>query len=131
LQADGAVPDVIQASKPELRIMSYELSDYEWTAIKPMQPNKPRGVRRENDRRVLSGGADDKLAANYLAFVKLASIRIWLRANECTPSIRSTGGDPQLNPGWAASKGRDAGHDHTGRDPDHVRTGAMNRAMMG
>jgi transposase len=27
----------------------------------------------------------DKLAANYLAFVKLASIRIWLRANESTP----------------------------------------------
>jgi transposase len=27
----------------------------------------------------------DKLAANYLAFVKLALIRIWLRANESTP----------------------------------------------
>src|SRR4051812_39801699 len=27
----------------------------------------------------------DKLAANYLAFVKLASIRVWLRANESTP----------------------------------------------
>ena len=27
----------------------------------------------------------EKLAANYLAFVKLASIRIWLRANESTP----------------------------------------------
>jgi transposase len=27
----------------------------------------------------------DKLAANYLAFVKLASIRIWLRAHESTP----------------------------------------------
>jgi transposase len=27
----------------------------------------------------------DKLAANYLAFVKLASIRNWLRANESTP----------------------------------------------
>jgi transposase len=27
----------------------------------------------------------DKLAANYLAFVKLASNRIWLRANEFTP----------------------------------------------
>src|SRR5216683_1640378 len=27
----------------------------------------------------------DKLAANYLAFVKLASIRIWLHANESTP----------------------------------------------
>jgi transposase len=26
----------------------------------------------------------DKLAANYLAFVKLAAIRIWLRANEST-----------------------------------------------
>lgn len=26
----------------------------------------------------------DKLAANYLAFVKLASIRIWLRTNEST-----------------------------------------------
>jgi transposase len=25
----------------------------------------------------------DKFAANYLAFIKLASIRIWLRANEC------------------------------------------------
>jgi transposase len=26
----------------------------------------------------------DKLAANYLAFIKLAAIRIWLRANEST-----------------------------------------------
>ena len=35
--------------------MRYELSDYEWTAIKPMLPDKPRGVRRVNDRRVLNG----------------------------------------------------------------------------
>ena len=35
--------------------MRYELSDYEWTAIKPMLPNKSRGVRRVNDRRVLNG----------------------------------------------------------------------------
>jgi transposase len=35
--------------------MRYELSDYEWTAIKPMLPNKPRGVRRVHDRRVLNG----------------------------------------------------------------------------
>ena len=27
----------------------------------------------------------DKLAANYLAFIRLASIRIWLRASESTP----------------------------------------------
>jgi hypothetical protein len=26
----------------------------------------------------------DKLAANYLAFVRLASIRLWLRVNEST-----------------------------------------------
>ena len=26
--------------------MRYELSDYVWTAIKPMLPNKPRGIRR-------------------------------------------------------------------------------------
>ena len=35
--------------------MRDELSDYEWTTIKPMLPNKPRGVRRLNDRRVLNG----------------------------------------------------------------------------
>ena len=27
----------------------------------------------------------DKLAANYLAFIKLAAVRIWLRAYESTP----------------------------------------------
>jgi len=127
--------------------MRYGLSDHEWTAIKAMLPNKPRGVLRVNDRRVLNGifwvlrsgapwrdlpnsfgpytacynrfvrwrragvwaklmstlaGAHDaavqmidtsmhcrrvatrydKLAANYLAFVQLASIRLWLRVNE-------------------------------------------------
>src|SRR2546423_8953439 len=35
--------------------MRYELADYEWAAIKPMLPNKPRGVPRVNDRRVLNG----------------------------------------------------------------------------
>ena len=95
--------------------MRYELADYEWTAIKPTLPNKPRGVPRVNDRRVLNGifwilrsGAPwrdlpdhfgpyttcynrfvrraatryDRLTANYLAFVQLASIRLWLRLNE-------------------------------------------------
>ena len=33
--------------------MRYELTDDEWAAIKPMLPNKPRGVPRVNDRRVL------------------------------------------------------------------------------
>ena len=35
--------------------MRYELADCEWAAIKPMLPNKPRGVPRVNDRRVLNG----------------------------------------------------------------------------
>ena len=34
--------------------MRYELSDLEWAAIKPMPPNKPRGIPRVNDRRVSS-----------------------------------------------------------------------------
>jgi transposase len=46
---------VIQAPKLESRIMRYELSDFEWTAIKPLLPNKPRGVPGVNDRRVLNG----------------------------------------------------------------------------
>ena len=35
--------------------MRYELADYEWSVIKPMLPNKPRGVPWVNDRRVLNG----------------------------------------------------------------------------
>ena len=46
---------MIQALKPEPRIIRYELNDFEWTAIKPMLLNKPRGIRRANDRRVLNG----------------------------------------------------------------------------
>jgi len=36
--------------------MLYELSDYEWTAIKPMLPNKLRGVRRVPTSCAASGG---------------------------------------------------------------------------
>jgi transposase len=35
--------------------MRYELSNYEWIAIQPMLPNRPRGARRVNDRRVHNG----------------------------------------------------------------------------
>src|SRR5262249_56988171 len=35
--------------------MRYELTDHEWTAIRPMLPNKSRGTPRVNDRRVLNG----------------------------------------------------------------------------
>jgi transposase len=52
--AFGRTP-VIQTPKLGARIMRYELADHEWAAIKPMLPNKPRGVPRVNDRRVLNG----------------------------------------------------------------------------
>ena len=33
----------------------YELTDFEWQVIEPLLPNKPRGVPRVDDRRVLNG----------------------------------------------------------------------------
>ena len=51
--------------------MRYELTDNEWSAIKPMLPNKPRGVPRVNYRRVLNG-----------IFWVLRSGAPWLRVNE-------------------------------------------------
>lgn len=42
----------------EDRIMSqrrYELTDFEWSVIAPLLPNKPRGVPRADDRKVLNG----------------------------------------------------------------------------
>lgn len=33
----------------------YELTDKEWAIIEPLLPNKPRGVPRVDDRRVLNG----------------------------------------------------------------------------
>ena len=33
----------------------YDLTDFEWSVIQPLLPNKPRGVPRVDDRRVLSG----------------------------------------------------------------------------
>lgn len=33
----------------------YELTDFEWSILSPLLPNKPRGVPRVDDRRVLNG----------------------------------------------------------------------------
>jgi transposase len=33
----------------------YDLTDFEWRVVQPLLPNKPRGVPRVNDRRVLNG----------------------------------------------------------------------------
>jgi len=52
---EGIGLGMVQTPKPGHRIVRYGLTDFA------------------------------KLAANYLACIKLASIRIWLRANESTP----------------------------------------------
>ena len=84
----------------------YDLTDFEWRVIEPLLPNKPRGVPRVDDRRVLNGifwvlrsGAPwrdlperygprttryYKLAENFLAMAQLASMPLWLRAYEST-----------------------------------------------
>jgi len=89
----------------------YDLTDFEWRVIEPLLRNKPRGVPRVDDCRVLNGIFSkrlyrernlierffsklkhfrrvatryDKLAANFLAMVQLASMRLWLRAYEST-----------------------------------------------
>ena len=33
----------------------YDLTDFEWSVIQPLLPNKPRGVPRADERRVLNG----------------------------------------------------------------------------
>jgi transposase len=47
--------------------MRYELADHVWAAIKPMLPNKPRGVPRVNDRRVLKASFRQQSEVNGLA----------------------------------------------------------------
>jgi transposase len=74
--------------------MRYELTDPEWTAIKPMLPNRPRGVPRVNDRRVLNGifwilrsgapwrdllGAFGPYTTCYNRFVRWRRAGIWSR----------------------------------------------------
>src|SRR5499427_3997618 len=46
---------VIQGSERSLAMARYDLTAFEWKVIKPLLPNKPRGVPRVDDRRVLNG----------------------------------------------------------------------------
>ena len=36
-------------------VRRYEITDFEWSIIEPLLPNKPRGVPRADDRKVLNG----------------------------------------------------------------------------
>src|SRR5258705_12437894 len=48
---------VIQGSREDLAMPTrrYELTDFDWTILVPLLPNKPRGVPRADGRRVLNG----------------------------------------------------------------------------
>ncbi|EAQ33435.1 ISBm1, transposase orfA [Nitrobacter sp. Nb-311A] len=35
----------------------FDLTDFEWSVIQPLLPNKSRGVARVDDRRVLTGSS--------------------------------------------------------------------------
>ena len=57
--------------------MRYELTDYEWAAIKPMLPNKPRGVPRVNDRA--------SSTASFGSYVRVRHGAIYRRTTGLTP----------------------------------------------
>jgi transposase len=38
-----------------MRQRRYGLTDFEWSIMEPLLPNKPRGVPRTDDRRVRNG----------------------------------------------------------------------------
>jgi transposase len=46
--------------------MRYELTDFEWAAIRSFLPNKPRGIPRVDDRRVLTSKVHALVDANGL-----------------------------------------------------------------
>jgi len=46
---------VIQSPYGRLSMARYDMTDFEWRVIQPLLPNKPRGVPRVDDRRVLNG----------------------------------------------------------------------------
>jgi transposase len=86
--------------------MRYELSDDEWATIRPMLPDKPRGVPRVDDRRVLNGifwvvrsGApwrDVPISFGpytpcYNRFVRRRCARVWCRIAFSAREIRGAG----------------------------------------
>jgi transposase len=39
----------------EVGMARFDLTDFEWSVVQPLLPNKSRGVPRVDDRRVLNG----------------------------------------------------------------------------
>ena len=87
----------------------YELTDFEWSIIAPLLPNKPRGVERADDRKVLNGiywrlrtgspWADiperyGPSTTCYNRFVRWAKIGVWDRIFEAVS--KAYDGDLQM-----------------------------------
>lgn len=83
----------------------YDLSETEWRLIEPLLPNKPRGVTRVDDRRVINGifyvlrngspwrdlpSRYGPHATVYNRFNRWAKAGVWVRVFE-TLSARSPG----------------------------------------
>ena len=81
----------------------FELTDAEWSIIAPLLPNKPRGVPRRDDRRVLNGifyilrtgspwrDLPDRYGPYttvYNRFNRWAKAGVWLRIFERWPGNR-------------------------------------------
>jgi transposase len=47
----------------------FDLTDFEWSVIAPLLPNKVRGVKRVDDRRVLNGM---RISRSAMAPIRLA-----------------------------------------------------------
>jgi transposase len=57
--------------------MRYELNDHEWSAIKPMLPNKPHGARRAVLSSLLSGRRFCVMIKNSSDNVEGAGELVW------------------------------------------------------
>ena len=90
-------------------VRRYEITDFEWSIIEPLLPNKPRGVPRADDRKVLngiywrlrSGSPWDEIPERYgpyttcyNRFVRWARIGVWDRIFEAVS--RAYDGDLQM-----------------------------------
>ena len=108
----------------------YELTDFEWSVIQPLLPNKPRGVPRAEDRKVLNGiywrlrtgspWADiperyGPPTTCYNRFVRWRKLGVWDRLFEAVS--RAYGGDLQMVDSSSVRV-----HQHAGNGKKGVRT---------
>jgi hypothetical protein len=75
LRVDDPAVGVIQALKPEPRIMRYELNDFEWTAIKPMARTRSALVLTFTARATSSSGSSTRSSSVGVSLPDMTSSR--------------------------------------------------------